>query len=58
MPPGFERANIRFFYLFKDNITGLFSAKQSGDIQMFFYSTKPLFFNRYTGLGSVPRNFL
>jgi hypothetical protein len=27
MPPRFERANIRFFYLFKNNITGLFSVK-------------------------------
>ena len=32
MPLGFKRANIRFFYLFKNNITGLFYFKRSGDI--------------------------
>lgn|GEM_PF-5904574 len=32
MPLGFKRANIRFFYLFKNNITGLFYLKRSGDI--------------------------
>ncbi len=35
MPPGFERANIRFFYLFKNNIAGLFSVKQSGNKDQF-----------------------
>ncbi len=40
MPLGFERANIRFFYLFKNNIAGLFSAKQSGNIRTFFLFNK------------------
>ncbi len=28
MPPGFERANIRFFYLFKNNIAGFIFCKR------------------------------
>lgn len=40
MPLGFERANIRFFYLFKNNIAGLFSSIQSGNVCTFILFNK------------------
>lgn len=71
MPFYFVRANIRFFIFSEQKLPDIFVKKEvrkfpvSGFlltspflIFSLLYSTNPLFFKRYTGLGSAPRNFL